>query len=98
MRDLNLSEEEKVKFRKVYNFVVEERERMGVTKDQIGSKRRFENSCYSHGQKSGEFKNLLYRQLIYTKKGYGCWGELSGNVLGELLKYIRNIKEYREKQ
>ncbi len=82
----------------VYEFVLKERERMSVKSQDLGIYSRAESSCFSHGQKTGEFKNLLYAQLIYTKKGYGDWNQLSGEVLEGLLKYIRRIKNYRQKQ
>jgi hypothetical protein len=82
----------------IYRFVIKERERMNVKENSLGVYSRSEGSCFSYGQASGEFKNLLYAQLIYIRRGYGDWNQLSGEVLEGLLKYIRNIKNYRQKQ
>ncbi len=89
-----LSEIEKGLLMDVRNFVEKERVKMGVTRDQLGRSHRFEGSCFAHG----EFKNLLYRQLIYTEYGHGDWNELSGEVLKGLFKYITNIRNYRDEQ
>ncbi len=89
-----LSDREKDLIKEVRGFVEEERERMEVGKDQIKINDKMEGSCFA----LGAFNNLLYRQLIYTKYGYGGWGELSGDVLEGLCQYIKNIKDYRNKQ
>jgi len=90
-----LTEEGKEKLKEVRAFVGGERKRMNVSSEQIGTTDRSEISCFSLGQKSGEFANLLYRQLIYTEYPYGSWVGLNGEVLDGLLKYIQNIKNFR---
>ncbi len=94
MLEDSLSEEEKDLLESVRCFVENERRRVGVNESQLGTGHRKEISCFAHG----EFKNLLYRQLIYTKYGYGDWIGLNGDVLRELSEYIKNIKNYRNKQ
>ena len=89
-----LSEREKGLLADVKDFVEKERERMGIRKEDLGTSHRPEGSCFAHG----EFKNLLYRQLLYTKYGCGDWTELSGEVLEGLFKYITNIRNYRDEQ
>ena len=94
MTKKELSEREKDLLEDVKDFVEKEREKMGVTEDQLGRNHRFEGSCIAHG----EFKNLLYRQLIYTEYGHGDWSGLSGEVLEGLSRYITNIRKYRDEQ
>lgn len=95
---MSSSLKEKSLIAEVKDFVEKERKRMVVKESQIGTDYRKEGSCYSQGQKSGEFKNLLYAQLIYTRYGYGSWNGLNGKVLDGLIEYINNIKRYENKQ
>ncbi len=92
----NLTDAEKDKLEEVRDFVAKERRRMDVPNQQIGTTHRLEGSCFARGQKTGEFKNLLYRQLVYTKYPYGDWVGLNGKVLDGLLKYIQRIKSFRD--
>ena len=88
----NFTEEEKRKLKVVRYFVKKERMKMGVIDKDLKLTGRPELSCYA----KGEFKNLLYRQLIYTRFGYGSWIGLRGDVLDGLLSYIEKVKNFRE--
>ncbi len=82
-----------MKTKEIYDFVVSEKKRLNISDREIGTNFRFELSCIAFG----EFNNLLYSQLLLTRKGYGGWGELnSPEVLDGLLEFIKKIKEYRK--
>ena len=84
----SLTNFDSAKMRMVLDFVRSERERMGVSDRELGLDSRPEPSCIAFG----EFNNLLYCQLIYTREGYGNWGELNGSeVLDGLIDFI--VKE-----
>ncbi len=88
----SLKNNDYVKTKMVLDFVRSERERMGVRNENLGLESRPEPSCIAFG----EFNNLLYCQLIYTKEGYGNWGELNGmEVLDGLIDFIAKIKMKR---
>lgn len=87
-----LSQEDKEKLKLVRKFVEKERLKMNVTDKHLEPAGKPELSCYA----MGEFKNLLYRQLIYTRFGYGSWIGLSGDVLDGLVSYIERVKRFRE--
>ncbi len=78
-----------VKMKTVLDFVRGERKRMSVRNEDLGLDSRPEPSCIAFG----EFNNLLYCQLIYTREGYGNWGELNGTeVLDGLIDFIAKIE------
>ena len=81
------------KLKLVKDFVESERMEMGVTDQDLEPAGKPELSCYA----MGEFKNLLYRQLIYTQYGYGAWIGLEGGVLDGLIDYIQKVKRFRER-
>lgn len=88
----SLKNDHNVRLNQVVDFVIEERKRMNVSDKDLGLKSRQEPSCIAFG----EFNNLLYCQLIYTREGYGNWEELKGQeVLEGLLDYIAKIKNER---
>ncbi len=87
-----LSEKEREKLNYVKDFIEEERLRMRIIDEDLKTSGKLELSCYV----VGEFKNLVYRQLIYTQYGYGAWIGLKGDVLDGLVDYINRVKSFRE--
>ncbi len=88
----SLTTYDSAKLNKVVAFVNSERKRMGVRDENLGITSRMEPSCIAFG----EFNNLMYCQLIYTRKGYGNWGELNNpEVMDGLMDFIEKIERER---
>ncbi len=59
-------------YRAVRDFVMAERQRLDILPEALGAFSRPEGSCFA----TGEFRNFLYGQLVYTHEGHGGWHEL----------------------
>lgn len=55
-------------------YVQRQRERMKMREDELGRERNPESSCIM--ARGGEFGNLLYAQLLFTRENYGGWQDL----------------------
>lgn len=75
---------EKEKICIVIDAVLVERRKRGVSDEALSLRPFDEGSC----EMVGEGFNLVERQLMYTREGYGYWRDLHGELLDLAFDYV----------
>lgn len=74
----------------IREYVRDQRERGGIHDSVLSTKPLPEGSC----EMMGEFRNLVDRQLIMTREGYGDWASLRfQELLDGAYEYVLKARE-----
>ncbi len=73
--------DENAEMQLIKDYVAAYRSKHGISEQQLGFKELPELSCEYYG----EGNNLLYRQLMPTREGYGYWQDLKDAEIRKLV-------------